>query len=137
VQLVELLHGHVLLRAGQGGGEALVEAVGQDALRLLVVAGVAFDHLIEGAAHVQHHRVKAARLPQLRSPAAHRTRLVGEQVQAERLRQPPGGVDGEHAGASAGLRAAQRQRRSGGGLADPARAAAHHDAGLPDDRLER
>src|SRR6266540_57180 len=137
VQLVELLHGHVLLRAGQGRGEALVEPVGEDALGLLVVARLALDDLVEGAAHVQHHRVQAARLPQLRPLAAHRPRLVGEHVQAEGLGQPPGRVDGEHAGAPPLLRAPQRHRRRRRGLADPAGAAAHHDAGRADDRLQR
>src|SRR5206468_9837475 len=43
VQLVQLLHGHVLLGAGQGGRQPLVEAVGQDAVGLLGIAGVALD----------------------------------------------------------------------------------------------
>ena len=48
MQLVELLHRHVLLRAGQGARDLLVDPVVEDAVARLARPGVARDQLVEG-----------------------------------------------------------------------------------------
>ena len=58
-----------------------------------------------------------------------RARDVVERLDAHRLGQPAGRVDGEHDDLAAALGGAQRERRGRGGLADPARAAADDDLG--------
>ena len=62
VQLVELLHRHVLLRARERAGDVAVEAVRQDAPRLLLGLGVLRDQIVERALGVEHQR------PQLAGP---------------------------------------------------------------------
>ena len=57
VQLTQLLHRHVLLGAGERARQRDVERVLEDLLRLLR-AGLRLDHLVEGALHVEHHRVE-------------------------------------------------------------------------------
>ena len=64
VQLVELLHRHVLLRARQGAGDVPVEAVVEDALACSGVDGVGRHEVVEGALGVEHQR------PQLAGPVA-------------------------------------------------------------------
>ena len=61
VQLVQLLHRHVLLRARERAGDVAVEAVLEDALDLLLVLGVAHDQPVERGLGVEHHRRAAAR----------------------------------------------------------------------------
>jgi hypothetical protein len=84
--------------------------------------------LVEGALHVQHHGVQFA----AGTVAGVELDLAGAVVQsgqAQRLGQPPGRVDGQHDGAAAvQFGRPQRQRRRRGGLPDPARTAADHDA---------
>ena len=58
VELVQLLHRHVLLRARERAGDVAVEAVLEDALRLLVVARVGQDELVERGLGVEHQRVQ-------------------------------------------------------------------------------
>ena len=125
-QLAELLHRHVLLGARERAGDRLVEGVGQD-LRGLVGGGVRLDDLVEGALHVEHHRVQ--RPAGLVADAGHRARGVVELGEPERLGQPPRRVDGEHDDAAPGLGRAQAERGRRGGLADAAGAAADDDAG--------
>ena len=127
VELAELLHRHVLLRARERARDGDVERVGQDLLGLLR-AGLASHHLVEGALHVQHHRVERAALRACRRHAGHRPRGVVEGLDAHRLGQPARRVDGQHHDLAAALGGAQGQRRGGGGLADAAGAAAHDDA---------
>jgi hypothetical protein len=57
VQLAQLFHRHVLLGAGEGAGQGLVERVGEDLLGFLST-GVRLHDLVERALHVQHHRVE-------------------------------------------------------------------------------
>ena len=58
-----------------------------------------------------------------------RARGVVERLDAHRLGEPAGRVDGEHDDLAPALGRAQRERRRGGGLADAARAAADDDPG--------
>ena len=122
-QLAELFHRHVLLRAGQRGGNRLVKLVVQNRL-CAFGSGVLDHHLVEGAAHVEHHREELAGYL---GGERHALRRVAEIADAQRLRQPLGRVDRQNNHGAAVLRRAQRHGRGGGGLTDPTRAAAHHD----------
>jgi hypothetical protein len=130
-QLAELLHRHVLLGAGERAGQRLVEGIGQDLLGL-VGGRVRLDDLVEGALHVEHHGVEAAAVGGVQ--AGYRAGGVVQLGQAQGLGQPPGRVDGQHDHAAARFRCPQPQRGGGGGLADPAGAAAQHDPGRPVDQ---
>ena len=124
-QLVELLHGHVLLRARERAGEILVEPVGQDGLGLLRRPRVALHEVVERALRVEHQRVQVA------GPVAlHLRGRVGERLHAQGVGQPPRRVDRHHAGAPAGPGRRQREGGRHRRLADPARPAAHHDGPL-------
>src|SRR5436305_278300 len=54
VELEELLHGHVLLRPRERGGDVAVEAVAQDGLGLGLRRGVLDDEGVERALGVEH-----------------------------------------------------------------------------------
>jgi hypothetical protein len=133
VELPELLHRHVLLGARERAGQCDVERVLQDLSRLLR-AGLALDHLVEGALHVEHHRVERALVSRAgragRGHARHRAGRVVELLDPHRLGQAPGGVDGEDDDAASPLGGTQRQRRRRRRLADATGAAAHDDPGL-------
>ena len=60
VELEQLLHRHVLLRAGERGRELLVDAVVEDPVARLLVGGVLAHHLVEGRLGVEHHRPQLA-----------------------------------------------------------------------------
>jgi hypothetical protein len=81
------------------------------------------DHLVEGPAHVQHHRVQVA------TGIGHAAGLVAERLHAECLGEAAGRVDREHDGAAPAFRGADRQRGRRGGLSDAAGTAAHDDPG--------
>ena len=123
-KLTQLLHRHVLLRAGERRGDGLVELVVQNRFAAFG-SGVLDHHLVERPAHVEHHGVQfAGHLGRQRNAL----RRVAEILDAERLGEPLGRVDGQHHDRAAIFGGAQRHCRGGGGLADTARAAAHHDA---------
>jgi hypothetical protein len=127
-QLPELLHRHVLLGAGEAGGQRLVERVGQD-LRRPGRVGVRLDDLVERALHVEHHRVQAAArlvVDPLDQPGG-----VVEGAQAHRLGQPAGRVDGQHADLAPALRRPQPDRGRRRRLPDAAGAAADDDPDPP------
>jgi hypothetical protein len=99
VELVELLHRHVLLRARDRVRDLRVDAVAEQPVARGGVGGVALDELVEGALGVEHHR------PQLpahldagpgEALGLDATGLVVELLEAERLSEPAGGVDGEN-----------------------------------------
>ena len=73
VQLVELLHRHVLLRAGEGTGDVAVEAVREDALHLLLVLRVLRDELVERRLRVEHRARGVDRAPRGRRRRARAT----------------------------------------------------------------
>ena len=128
VDLPELLHRHVLLRPREGARQRLVEGVVED-LPGLLRAGLALHHLVEGALHVEHHRVERAAGPSLTgADPRHRARGVVELGDAHRLGQPAGRVDGEHHDVPPALGGPQRQGGRDRGLAHAAGAAAHDDA---------
>ena len=133
-QLAELLHRHVLLRAGERAGDRLVEGVGQDLLGLLR-GGVGRHDLVEGALHVEHHRVERAARRGV--DAGDRPGGVVELGEAEGLGQPPRRVDGEDDDLAPVLGRPQPERGGRGGLADPAGAAADDDPGVAGRRSGR
>ena len=126
VELAELLHRHVLLRAREGARDRLVEGVGEDLLRLLG-GGVGDDDLVERPLHVEHHRVEGAAGRGV--DAGDGSGRVVELGQPHRLGEPAGRVDGEDDDPAALLGRPQRQGRRGRRLADPAGPAAHDDVG--------
>ena len=140
VELVQLLGRHVLLGAGQRGGDVAVEAIAHDALGLLGVGRVELDEVVERALGVEHDRPQLAAVRVLVAPAGaepgHCAGLVGEAGQPERVGQPAGGVDGHDDGAAPGRRGLGGQDRGGGRLADAAGPAAH-DHGALDDQPSR
>ena len=135
VDLVELLHRHVLLGAGERRGELLVDAVVQDPVAALGIRSVLADDVVEGLLRVEHHRpeLAAARArprPRRRAPGSTRrsalpssgrpsesaSRFAGSIVSTA-TRLPAGGHPGS-------------DRRRGGRLADAARARADADSAL-------
>ena len=97
VQLVELLHRHVFLRARERARHVAVEAVVEDAFGLFLADRVARDESVERRLRVEHQRREpAARgrgavgIPQL---ARHLARRVGERVEPERVGEPLRRVD--------------------------------------------
>ena len=60
VQLVQLLHRHVLLRAAERAGDVAVEAVVEDALGLVRLGRVAGDEPVERRLRVEHQRREPA-----------------------------------------------------------------------------
>ena len=138
-QLQELLHRHVLVAAGEGGGDVPVEAVAEDPLAGRGVGRVAGDEGVERALHVEHHGPQrpAARGRGSEARELDRARLARELVEAEARGEAPRGVDGadEHAAAGAGRAQGERRRRRR--LADAAGAAGHQDALRGERPLER
>ena len=121
VELVQLLHRHVLLRAGHGVRQLLVDAVGEHRVARALVGGV---------------RARSARRRcawrRASSPTARRfepaRRTLGRRAPRCRARpgrascEPPGRVDREHRHLQPARGHAQRDRGGGGGLAHAARA---------------
>jgi hypothetical protein len=99
MDLEELLHRHVLLRAGEGIGDLAVDPVLQDPVAGLVVGRMLLHELVEGRLGVEHHRPElalhlgAVALEELR---VHLARLVVELAQPERVGEPLGWIDGQH-----------------------------------------
>ena len=132
VQLVQLLHRHVLLRAAERAGDVPVEAVVQDPFGLLGITRVAHHQPVERRLRVEHQRGQAAACgarPVVRqrlgsislgvsdscsSPSAFASRFAGSIVTTHGVATLP--------------RAFERDDRGGRGLADAAAAAAHDDA---------
>ena len=121
VQLTELLHRHVLLRARERRRQRLVERVLQDRLRALGRASAPPRPRRRSASCPASWR-PGCRRRRVSSPL-HRTRGVVQLADAERLRQPAGRVDGQHDHLAPRFGGAQGQRRRRGRLAHPARAA--------------
>jgi hypothetical protein len=107
-ELAELLHGHVLLRAGERGRQGLVEGIAEDLLGPGLVR-MPLDDLVEGPLHVEHHREQRSG-PVRGADPRHLPWGVVEGRQPHRLREALGGVDGEHADA-----APHSRRRAGPG----------------------
>ena len=94
VQLVQLLHRHVLLRARQRAGDVAVEAVGEDALGLLGSDSACLATRSSNVRLGVEHQG-----PQLARPVAVDLRLgvFVEPFEAERVGQPLGRVDRDDA----------------------------------------
>ena len=132
VELVEPLHGDVVVALHEAAGDVVVERVGEDGVAGGGVGGVAAHEVVPRLLGVEHGGPQLA--PGL-GDAGGGERLgrdlrlhVAEALQAEGVGQPPGRVDGEHQHLAAELGGGHgRGRRRGRGLAHPARAAADDD----------
>ena len=127
VQLAELLHRHVLLRAGEGAGECYGRRGSSRICCGLLRRRARLDDLVEGALHVEHHRVEASAVGV--ADALDRAGDVVELGETHRLGEPAGRVDRQDADLAALLGRPQRQGGRRRGLADAAGAAAHDDLG--------
>ena len=125
-QLVELLHGHVLLGARQGPRQIAVDPVDPDVIGLLVRVGVPGDQVVERALGVEHERVQLTGPVTLDLGGA-----VGQLVHAEGVGQPASGVDGDNARGTPDPCCLQRDCCRGRGLADASRTAADDDRPVP------
>ena len=140
VELVELLHRHVLLRARERAGDVAVEAVAQDAVRLRVVVRIGAHELVEGGLGVEHERVQATTgnrvavgIPKLARDLVGRVREV---LETQRVGQPLRRIDGHHHCAAAPPRALDGEGRGGRRLPDTSGAAADEDV-VRGDELQR
>ena len=134
VQLVQRLGCHELLRAAQGIGHVPVEPVLHDARRLGLVGGVGANDALEHRRRVEHHR------PQLAVDAVQldRLRLAGQPaLQAERVGQPPGRVDGDDDHPTPGARRRQADRGGDRRLADSSGPTADDDVGILEQGAQR
>jgi hypothetical protein len=120
VQLVELLHRHVLLRAGHGVRQLAVDRVGEHGVARALVGRVLVHQLVEGALGVEHHRPQLALHRRI-----HQVGLVSQLVQAQRVREAARGVDREDGDLAATGGHAERDGRGGGCLAHAAGPGAH------------
>ena len=130
VEVVELGDRRELLRAGDGVGELLVDPVREHLVARARVGREVLDQLVERPLGVEHQRPQlAAHLDAVLGEALRvdQPRLVAELLEPERVRQPPGGVDGHHGDLGARGGGAHRERGGGRRLADAARAGADHD----------
>ena len=128
-QLEQLLHGHVLVAAGQRGRDLLVEAVLQDAPpRGLVRARSARPARRRCAWCRASWRTARLRPPAPPAAGPARAGRSPRCVEAQAGGQPARGVDRADEHAPAAQRALQAQRGGGRGLAHAARAADHQDA---------
>ena len=122
-QLAELLHRHVLLRAGERARQRLVEGVREDRGGALGV-GVGLDDLVERPLHVEHHR--GERAGRRRRPSTGRGSLSSSVSPIDCASRRAGSmVSTTTSRPRSAARSAERGR--GRGLADAAGAAAHDD----------
>ncbi len=140
VQLVQLLHRHVFLRAAERAGDVAVEGVVEDALRLLSV-----DAALRATSRSNVDFVSSisaeSRPPGAASPVGPRAavdlgRIVGEVLDAERVGEPARGIDRHHARVPAAARAFERDHGRGRRLADAAGAATDDDAAVVDELVD-
>ncbi len=139
VQLVQLLHRHVFLRATHRARNVAIEGVAEDALRLDIVGRVARDEFVERRLRVEHHRRESTVGRGItRRPASpvDLTRLVRQRADAECVGEPARGIDRHHARVPPAARALERNYCRGRGLADTAAAATDHDLAFGDEFLE-
>ena len=141
VHLVEALHRDVVVALHEATGDVVVHPVVEDAVRGGLVGRVAQHQLVPRALGVEHRRPQlAARLhAELgvrveRHPAGH----VAERLEAQRVGEALGGVDGEdeHLAAEA-RRGGERGRGRGRRLAHATGAAEHHHLAGGQQRGER
>ena len=126
-QLAELLHRHVLLRAGEGARHAPGRRGWRRSAR--PSPGSACCSMTSSKVRFMSSIIASSRPPAAASTPGHRARRVVELAQAHRLGEPPGRVDRQHDDLAPALGRAQRERRRRRRLADPAGAAADDDPG--------
>ena len=142
VELVQLLHRHVFLRAAQRAGDVAVERVVEDSLCLLVGRRVARHELVERRLRVEHecrestagHDVGVVVVRPQR--AVDLGRLVREGFEPEGVGEAPRGIDRDDARVAAAARAFEREHRGRGGLAHAAAPAADQDLTFVDELVE-
>src|SRR5437899_1057933 len=106
---------------------SLVSSAPTARTRLVGGGGERAHELVEGALHVEEERVQVRPPrpdPGERDPA----RTAAERGEAERILQAVRGVDGQHGRPPPAARRLERERGSGGRLADPAAPHAEDDA---------
>ena len=123
VDLVEPLHGDVVVALDEAAGDVLVERVGQDLVPGLRVGGVPADQRVPRLLGVEHGRPQLAPRLDPGGPeglVGHPVLGVADPVEAEGVGQPLGRVDGEHQHLAA-VADGGHDRRGGrrGGLAHP------------------
>ena len=140
VQLVHLLHRHVLEAARHRRGELLVEAVLQDLPGALGRGRLPLHQFVPGELQVEHHGVHLAARAQ--SGGAEQLVLdaglsVAERLEPQAVRQPARRIDGEHQGTLPRRRHAQRERRRRGRLPHSAGSHAGHHPAPREDLIQR
>ena len=131
VDLVEALHGHVVVALDELAGDVLVQRVDQDRVAGGGVGGVQADQVVPGLLGVQHGGPQLA----LGLDTGRGERLgrhlrldVAEALEPQRVGQPLGRVDGQHQHLAAQVGGRRgTDRRGGGRLADAAGAGRHDD----------
>ena len=99
VDLVELLHGSVLMGAGQHGGEVLVDAVGEYLLACLQAGRPSLDEIVEGALDVRHQRPQRGRrlYPMGRELLrGDLPRDIADAIESQGVGKAPGRIDGHY-----------------------------------------
>ncbi len=140
MDLVEPLHGDVVVALDEPARDVLVERVGQDPGRRVPVGSVAAHQVVPALLGVEHGRPQLAAGPDAAGLERIRGYLlldVAEPVEAEGGGQAAGRIDGDdqHPAAEADGGHGRRGRR-GGGLADAAGAAHDHDLLGGEERLD-
>jgi hypothetical protein len=115
MELVELLHRHVLLRSGHRVRELLVDPVGEHRVARALVRRVPLDDLVEGPLRVERHRPQLALDVRLHEPL-----LVAQLGQPERVGEPLRRVDRQHGDLLSARGHAEGDRGGRGRLPDPA-----------------
>ena len=140
VDVVELLHGEVVVAVHEAAGDVLVERVGQHGVAHLDVRRVAADEIVPAGLGVEHRRPQLA----ARGDAGRLERGVGdlrgdvaEGADAEGIGQPPGRVDGDDEHAPALIHGGgHADRRGERRLADAARTEHEHHLLARQQRVE-
>ena len=99
IEVVELAHRRVLLGAGDGVRQLLVDPVGEDVVARALVGREALDDLVERALGVEHHRPELALHldpRRLEHGRVDEPGLVAQLLEPEGVGQPLGRVDGHH-----------------------------------------
>ena len=122
VDLVELLHGEVVVAVHEAAGDVLVQRVGEHRVADLGVGRVTADQLVPPRLGVEHRRPQLAtrRDPdRAQRLVGHPRRHVAELADTQRVGQTAGRVDGQHEDPAALL--GRRRQAEGGGHASSCR----------------
>jgi hypothetical protein len=133
------LHRHVLVGASEGGGHVLIKAIVQNPVACSGTGGVALHELVERVFGVEHRNGELSRDGQPRrrvQAGVDRLRLARESREAQAVRQPFRGVDGQTKHAFALHRGCQSQRRRRRRFSDATASDGENHAARVDERGE-